>query len=71
MNKPPIEVLLDSVAWTPLPDHEDTGDGIPYAVMEGVLNVGTHSLRCYQLNTGVRVFDADDVHAFFGGGEHG
>jgi hypothetical protein len=31
------------------------------------LPIGDARLRCYRLNTGQRVVDADDVREFFGG----
>lgn len=45
---------------------EPPTDGSAYAVMQGELVVGSSRLRVYQLNTGQRVIDADDVKEFFG-----
>ena len=67
MNTPklPIEMLLDRVSW------EDTGrepaptDGDTlFATHEGTLEIMGHSLRCYRLNNGQAVFNADDLEAF-------
>ncbi len=41
-------------------------DGVmPYSIHEGVLYIGGMSLRCDVLNTGRRVFRAEDIEAFF------
>lgn len=61
----PIERLLDTVEWQKLPPPR-ADNGLPFATHEGVLEFGEARLRCYQLSTGVRVFDADDIEAFFG-----
>lgn len=64
----PIESMLDSVEWMPV---ERTGEiaknDLPYATHSGVLAICGHELRCYRLNTGHAVFDADDVKKFFSG----
>ena len=63
--KTPIEQMLDTVVWT-------AGEAAPhapdelYATHEGVLGIGGVKLRCYRLNNGQTVFDADDFRAFFG-----
>ena len=65
----PIEMMLDGVSWVALPAREASKDGIPHATHEGILTFAKGvSLRCYQLSNGQRVFDADDVAAFFGVG---
>ena len=58
-----VEKLLDSLDWTALPEPERT-DGL-YATHEGVLEIGDLHLRCYTLNNGQRIFDADDIHRAF------
>lgn len=67
----PIEQLLGKVAWKrielPTPDTRPTRSGLPVATHEGVLNLAGFPLRCYQLNNGMRVFDADDLQKLFGG----
>lgn len=65
----PIERLLDTVEWRALDAPTDPPSELPYATHEGVLSFGEFKLRCYQLNTGERVFDGDDVEAFFAGAE--
>ncbi len=45
---------------------EPPADGGSYAVMQGELVVDGHRMRVYQLNTGQRVINAEDVHDFFG-----
>lgn len=67
MAKAPIEMPLDDVAWTPLSGEKQPESALPYATHEGVLKIGDFKLRCYQLNTGQCVFNADDVERFFGG----
>lgn len=65
--KSPINALLDSVEWTLVDVREhDRIDGLPYTTHEGVLEIVGHKLRCYRLNTGEAIFNAEDVHAFFG-----
>lgn len=61
--KAPIEILLERLDWKRLPAPEGT-DGL-YATHEGVLEIGELHLRCYMLNDGQRVFDADDIHRAF------
>ena len=65
--KTPIDMTLDGITWTAVspknPSEHD--DGLPYATHEGVFEIMGHKLRCYRLNTGQAVFDADDVEAFF------
>lgn len=68
--KQPIQILLDAVEWKETgsdPNPED--DSMPYATHEGVLEMMGHKFRVVQLNTGQRVFDAEDVERFFLG-EH-
>ena len=64
----PIEMMLDGVTWVQAgdkPDGPDNHDGVPYATHEGVLDIMGHKMRCYRLNTGITVFDADDLSAMF------
>lgn len=67
--KTPVEIMLDGLPWRAVePDVEPSIDsGLPTVTHEGVLKIGGFSLRCYQLSDGTRVFDADDITAFFGG----
>jgi len=40
-------------------------DGIPVSTHEGVFVLMGFQFRCYQLSNGQRVFNADDVEAFY------
>jgi hypothetical protein len=57
----PIERLMQAVEMTPLP-HSDPAETseLPYATHEGYLQIGDISIRCYQLNDGRRLIDAND-----------
>ena len=67
-EKTPAERLLDTVEWhncegaTP-----DIDFCVPYATHYGWLLIAGYSLKCYRLNNGQRVFEAESVHRFFGG----
>lgn len=71
----PIEMYLDGLAWkTSLSESEIekrqeqfASDGILYATHEGQLEIFGSTIRCYQLNDGQRVFDADDLARIVGG----
>jgi hypothetical protein len=67
MAKTPIEMMLDGATWTPIEDNTSGDDDLPFATHSGVLTIGEFTLRCYQLNTGQRVFDIEDVKKFFNG----
>ena len=60
----PIESLLTNVDWVRT-RNEPKGD-LPYATHEGVLKIGEIALRCYRLNTGQAIFNAEDFEALFG-----
>jgi hypothetical protein len=63
----PIEQAMDAVDWTPVDGAlANAGADLPYATHAGLLKIGALELRCYRLNTGMAVFDADDVKRFFG-----
>lgn len=64
----PMDVMLNAVEWkeTVVDAEEMENDDIPWVTHSGVLNIGPASFRCYQLNDGTRILDADDVEAFFG-----
>jgi hypothetical protein len=64
--KTPIEMMLDGVTWTEAEQQPNNHDGLPWATHEGVLDIAGHKLHCYRLNTGQAIFNADDIHAFFG-----
>lgn len=68
MSKSPIDAYLDTIEWRELPPNEvDKSDVLPYATHEGVLTAGDSQLRVYQLNTGDRIIDKDDMDKFFFG----
>ena len=57
-----IEVLLDGVEWKEL-DWPGQVDGT-FATHEGRLTIMGFEFRCYQLNDGQRVLNAEDVEKF-------
>lgn len=70
----PTESLVDSVVFCVLCGlsivrcccRHDWRDGDALLVTHtGVLELAGHRLRCHVLNSGQRVFDAEDVEAFF------
>lgn len=61
----PIEILLNQVEWQSVEQEESHSDDLPYATHKGVLSIAGFDFRCYQLNTGQRVIDADDMERFF------
>jgi len=63
--KTPIEMMLDGIEWKPCRGEVDHSSDLPYVTHEGVLRIGLNELRCYTLNTGERVFDADDIKELF------
>lgn len=65
--KTPIELLLDGVQWQEVSQRDDNTDGLPWVTHEGVLEIAGAKLRCYRLNTGQAIFDADDVQDYIGG----
>lgn len=65
MKNRALELLLDMVAWEDCARPVNNGDNLPYPTHKGILHVGGSGLRCYQLNTGERIIDADDMEAFF------
>ena len=66
----PIDRLMETVEWKELAPENGIGfddDGLPWATHEGVLQIGELRLRCYRLNTGQAIFNAEDMDAFFDG----
>lgn len=63
----PMERALEQVEWiaTEAID-ENSAEGLPMATHSGVLKIGGFDLRCYRLNDGRAIFDAEDVQRFFG-----
>jgi hypothetical protein len=61
----PIDRIMEAVEWKPLPAPiGDEAKGL-YATHDGVLAIGGLRFRCYQLNDGQRLLDADDVERVF------
>jgi hypothetical protein len=67
MDRPPIEIILDRIEWTPDDPPDDNPDGLPTVTHHGILKIGDVSLRVYQLSDGNRVIDGEDFEAFFAG----
>ncbi len=63
--KTPMSKLLDGLKWKKLPALTEDFD-LPYATHVGVLRIGELSLRVYQLTTGERVINQEDLEKFFG-----
>ena len=66
MKKQPIDTLLDSVDWQPVPFDRLPSGHIPYATHHGVLKIGDCELECVVLNTGERLFTEEGLLKFFG-----
>lgn len=65
--KSPIDILLDKIEWTEIErDEPIENSDLPYSTHFGIFKFGQFDIRCYQLNTGERVFHAEDIHTFFG-----
>ncbi|TFY97518.1 hypothetical protein [Ramlibacter rhizophilus] len=64
----PMELMMRQVDWRET-GQQPSAENLPYATHSGVLEIMGHRLRCYRLNTGQAVFDADDVHRFFDNGQ--
>ncbi len=62
----PIQQAIDR-ACQPVEPPANLQAGDKYPTHEGVLNLAGHELRCYILNTGERIFNAEDVEKFLGG----
>lgn len=65
MSKTPIDIMMDAVKWELVPKNESIPDETLHATHEGRLEFLGISLKCYRLNDGQAVFDADDVQRFF------
>jgi hypothetical protein len=61
----PIAKMMETVEWRETGVASDQS-GRPWATHEGVLQIGDTSLRCYRLNTGQAIINAEDMRAFFG-----
>jgi hypothetical protein len=65
MDQTPINKLLDALDWQTI-EGTPPASGERYATHQGILVVGSDMLRCYQLDDGTRLIDAEDLAAFFG-----
>jgi hypothetical protein len=63
-DRTPSERLMDDVQWKELELPEDRECGL-WATHEGEFEVGGITLRCYTLNDGRRILDAEDIHKHF------
>ena len=58
--------ILDGLDWKPVARAPIT-DGLPVVTHEGILEIGANKLRCYRLDDGRAIINADDLKEFFGG----
>jgi hypothetical protein len=63
-----IHDLLDTVEWVEVEGDPPEDDDLPYATHEGTLTLQAEgaSLKCYQLNNGQCVFEAESLMRFLG-----
>lgn len=71
MPQTPADMLIDQKAeWDadePKSPPADWDGVTPYATWSGILEIVEGvEIRCYVLNDGRRIFNADDVNEFFG-----
>jgi len=64
----PLERSIDA-ACRPVPPPTNPQPGVKYPVAAGELSLGAFTLRCYVLNTGERIFNAEDLEKLIGGGK--
>ena len=66
--KAPIDAMMDRVDWTPIEVTSEAPNdpGLPYATHQGKLTIGPCTIRCYRLNDGRAILDAEDVHRMLG-----
>lgn len=56
MTKPPIDLMMDRVQWTPIPGADGVEIGeMPYATHVGILEIGPCRIECARLSNGQRV----------------
>ena len=60
-----MPAFMNQVVWEPVAP-EPRIDGLPTVTHEGVFDIGEHKLRCYRLDDGRAIINADDFNAFFG-----
>ena len=61
----PIDKMMSMVEWVPTGQNSSESDGMPYATHSGVLDLFGTPMKCFRLNTGEAVFDADDFAQLF------
>lgn len=62
-----IDQMMDRLDWTPVQGAEQEREtGLPYATHTGIFMIGDIQLRCYRLNTGQAIINAEDMHHLFG-----
>lgn len=65
--KTTIDTLLDSLEWKPEPKPEVSNNSdLPFVTHSGLLRLNGVQLKVYQLSSGERVIDADDLQELFG-----
>lgn len=64
--KTPMDIMLEKVDWQVVTVDATNDDGLPVVTHSGVLDFAGYSLKCYQLDDGRAIIDADDLNAFFG-----
>jgi len=59
---------MSQVEWTTVEGAGATpdGSGLPYATHHGELMLGPYKIRCYRLNNGTAILNAEDVHRMLG-----
>lgn len=60
----PVYAAIDRLV-KPVKKPENWDGKLPYITHEGVMEIGKKKLRCYVLNNGMRIFNAEDVESFF------
>jgi len=60
----PIE-KLNSIEWKKV-EELCNDSNLPYATHHGVMRLLDMELKCYRLNDGRTIIDADDMRKFFG-----
>lgn len=61
-----LNLMLDNLQWKKLEINTDAHSGL-YATHESVLHFCGSEIKCYRLNNGMRVLDANDVDKFLAG----
>lgn len=58
--------MFNNVDWASV-EAPANPEGMPYPTHQGILDIMGHQFRCYRLNTGEAIINADDFAAFFNG----